>query len=57
MCVACIAQAAYQEQWVVELKPALYGFLDLSCLLRALPHVATVSGRHKAKFGQVCRGL
>ena len=41
---------AYQEQFVVELKPALYGYPDISSLLRALPHIVQLTGRLGRKF-------
>ena len=40
----------YQEHFVVELKPALYGFPDISSLLRALPHIVRLTGRPGRKF-------
>ena len=40
----------YQEHFVVELKPALYGFPDVSSLLRALPHIVKLTGRPGRKF-------
>ena len=40
----------YQEHFVVELKPALYGFPDISSLLRALPHIVKLTGRPGRKF-------
>ncbi|KAL8579349.1 hypothetical protein ACOMHN_026714 [Nucella lapillus] len=40
----------YQEHFYVELKPALYGFPDLPSLIRALPHIIKLTGRHGRKF-------
>ncbi|XP_076442695.1 meiosis regulator and mRNA stability factor 1-like isoform X2 [Babylonia areolata] len=49
--------ALYQEQFQVELKPALYGFPDLPSLLRAMPHIANITTRYGRKVVQLSPGL
>ncbi|XP_025094974.1 meiosis regulator and mRNA stability factor 1-like isoform X2 [Pomacea canaliculata] len=39
----------YYEEFSVELKPALYRYPDVSSLLRALPHIVVLTGKHSRK--------
>ncbi|KAK7501530.1 hypothetical protein BaRGS_00007334 [Batillaria attramentaria] len=47
--LSSIAQT-YVDHFYVELKPALYGYPDIHSLLRALPHIVSITGRAGRNF-------